>query len=64
MIATALFVASGFLFALASYRRERAVPQQGTRRPDHTTGFLMVQALCAATGAITVAVVHMITFVS
>jgi hypothetical protein len=64
MSAIALFVASGVLFALASFHREQEVPGDGARRPDHTTAFLRLQALCAAIGAITVSVVHMITFVS
>jgi len=64
MIAIALFVVSGVLFVLASHSRERAVPEDGARRPDHTTAFLMLQARCAAAGAIAVSVLHMVTFVS
>ena len=64
MIAIALFVTSGLLFVLADYRREQEIPEDGARRADHTTAFLRLQALCAAIGAVTVSVVHMITFVS
>lgn len=64
MIAIALFATSGLLFLLAGYRRERGIPEGGSRRPDHTTAFLRLQALCAAVGAVTVSVVHMVTFVS
>ncbi|BBY65364.1 hypothetical protein [Mycolicibacterium helvum] len=64
MIAIALFVTSGVLFLLAAYRREQGIPEAGARRPDHTTAFLRLQALCAAVGAIAVSVVHMITVVS
>ena len=64
MIAIALFVTSGVLLALAGYRREQGIPEDGARRPDHTTAFLRLHALCAAIGAITVSVVHMITVVS
>lgn len=64
MVAIALFVLAGALLAVASYRRERAVPVDGTRRPDRTTAVLMLQAVCAATAAIVVATVYMVTFVS
>ena len=64
MIAIALFVTSGIVFTLASLHREQEVPEDGARRPDHRTAFLRLQALWAAIGAITVSVVHMVTFVS
>jgi len=64
MIEIALFVLSGVLFMLAGFRRERAVPAQGTPRPDRTTAVLMLQAVCAAVAAIAVATVDMVTFVS
>jgi hypothetical protein len=64
MVAIALFVLSGVLFGLNSFRRERAVPQDGTSRADRTTTVLMLQAVCAAIGAIAVATVDMVTSVS
>ncbi|MBB3602484.1 hypothetical protein FHT40_002117 [Mycolicibacterium sp. BK556] len=64
MIEIALFLLSGVLLVLTSYRREQAVSPDGTRRPDRTTAVLMLQALCAAVGAIVVATVDMVTFVS
>jgi hypothetical protein len=64
MVAIALFVLSGVLFLLTGYRRERAVPQDGTLRPDRTSAVLMLQAVCAAIAAIAVATVDMVTSVS
>lgn len=64
MIAIALFVLSAVLFVMASLRRERAVSPEGVRRPDRTTAVVMLQAVCAAVGAIVVATVYMVTFVS
>ncbi|WP_319431201.1 hypothetical protein [Mycobacterium sp. RTGN5] len=64
MVAIALFVLSGVLFGLTSFRRERAVPPDGTSRPDRTTEILMLQAVCAAIAAIVVATVDMVTTVS
>ncbi|MEZ0358104.1 hypothetical protein CRM90_19535 [Mycobacterium sp. ENV421] len=64
MIAIALFVVAGVLYVAAGYRRERAVPGDGTRRPDRTTAILMAEAVCVAVAAIAVATVDMVTFVS
>jgi|EndMetStandDraft_8_1072994.scaffolds.fasta_scaffold137210_2 hypothetical protein len=64
MIAIALFIVSGILLLLTSWRREHAVSPEGTPRPDRTTAVLMLQAVCVAIAAIVVATVDMITFVS
>ncbi len=64
MIEIALFVLSGLLFLLTSYRRERAVSPEGAGRPDRLTAIVMLQAVFAATGAIAVAAVDMVTSVS
>jgi hypothetical protein len=64
MIELALFAAAGLLFALASYRRERAVPGDGTRRIDRTTAIVMLEAVCMAIAAVVAALLYMVTVVS
>ncbi|WP_445169172.1 hypothetical protein ACTXG7_07505 [Mycolicibacterium sp. Dal123E01] len=41
-LAIALFVVSGILLLLTSWRREHAVSSDGTRRPDRATAILML----------------------
>ena len=64
MIELALFAVAGLLFALASYRRERAVPADGTRRIDRTTAIVMLEAVCMAIAAVVAAMLYMVTVVS
>ena len=64
MIELALFAVAGLLFALASYRRERAVPGDGTRRIDRTTAIVMLEAVCMAIAAVVAALLYMVTVVS
>jgi hypothetical protein len=64
MIELALFAAAGLLYALAGYRRERAVPAGGTRRIDRTTALIMLEAVCMALAAIVAATLYMVTVVS
>jgi hypothetical protein len=60
----ALFVLAGVLYVYTNYRRERTVPDDGAARPDRGTALLMLETVCCALGAIAVAVVHMMTYVS
>lgn len=64
MIAIALFFSAAALYLLANYWRETTVPQDGAPRVNRATALLMLQAICAGVGAVAVAVVHMVTFVS
>lgn len=64
MIAIALFFSATVLYLLANYRREATVPQDGSPSANRATSLLMLQAVCAGMGAVAVAVVHMVTFVS
>ncbi|WP_156750331.1 hypothetical protein [Mycobacterium sp. 852013-50091_SCH5140682] len=64
MIGAALFVLAGVLYVYTNYRRERTVPDNGASRPDRGTSLLMFETVCCALGAVAVAVVHMMTFVS
>jgi hypothetical protein len=64
MIELALFAVAGLLYVLASYRRERAVPGDGTRRIDRTTAIVMLEAVCMAIAAAVAAMLYMVTVVS
>ncbi|KAA0104666.1 hypothetical protein [Mycolicibacterium sp. P1-5] len=64
MIELALFAAAGLLYALVGYRRERAVPGDGTRRIDRTTALVMFEAVCMAVAALVAAMLYMVTVVS
>lgn len=64
MIAIALLVIAGILYAFATYWRERTVPQEGSSHPNRVTTLLMVEATCATIAAVALLVVHMVVFVS
>ncbi|MCV7160678.1 hypothetical protein [Mycolicibacterium brisbanense] len=64
MIGAALFVFAGVLYVYTNYQRERTVPEDGASRLDRGTALLVLETVCCALGAVAVAVVHMMTFVS
>lgn len=64
MIALALFVIAGILYVLATYWRERTVPDEGSARPDRVTTLLMLEATCGTIAAVALPIVHMVVYVS
>lgn len=64
MIAIGLFVIAGVLYVLATFWRERTVPDEGLVRPDRVTTLLMVEATCGAVAAVALPVVHMVVYVA
>lgn len=64
MIGIGLFVVAALLYAVATYWRERSVPDEGVARPVRVVTLLNVEATCGTVAAVALPAVHMVVVVS